>query len=182
MELTQGWSMSTKFIELVDILTGLIGDLTISVEVLKDYESKDDFNSPENHIRKQCVWRLCFSSIVLNCRKYVEACERYGKELNDAAPELSAIKGKYIKKINDNTAFSKLRKNYVAHVQIDSDPNKRTLSQAEVQELFIEVIGDSKNAVGFLNWICPSDIENSKLEDSLVGTIQLLRDQVSSKL
>lgn len=166
--------------ECVNILTGLISDLSVAVEVIKDYEKQPSFHLESKKAFRQSVYRLCFSSIVINCRKYVEFTAKYGQILNAIIPEYQEQKNKYIALINNNTAIKALRNDYIAHVQ--SSSTKKALTELEVQNSIVEMIGGEHNALPFLNSISPDNIESTNLEDSLVGTIQLLRDALVDKL
>ena len=169
--------MSKKWLEIEQILTNLLGDLTIAVTVLKDYESKPLLKEPKNLIKRQCIWRLCTFSLVINCCKYVELNQKYGKEFKDLVPEHNKVRGLYNEMITKNSSIKKLRNHCVAHVS-----NKSVhLSPLEVQKE-IEGMFGGKYAEEFLNLICPDDIENSDKTKSLVGVIETLRDAVSSKL
>lgn len=167
--------MSKRIEEIISIFSCLIGDLTIAVEVLNEFESR----SIRPDKKRQTIWRLCFFSIIMSCRKYVEACEKYGTEINEICPSLKSLKGIHVDKINRNSAIVDLRNHYVAHVQKKSE--KRALSDQEVQAYIIQMIG-SEDATEFLNWICPDSIENSNEEECLVGAIEKIRDEVAKKL
>jgi hypothetical protein len=170
-------AMSEKWHEIEQILTDLLGDLTISVSVLKDYESEDFLKAPQNLAKRQCIWRLCTFSLVINCCKYVELNTKYGKEFKELIPEHNAVRGKFNEAIKKNRAINKLRNHCVAHV---SDKTVH-LSPDEVQREIIEMFG-GQHADEFLDWVCPDNIESTIKTDSLVGVIELLRDAVSSKL
>ncbi|GIC76937.1 hypothetical protein [Moritella sp. F3] len=172
--------MRKKIEECVNILTGLISDLSVAVEVIKDYEKQPSFHLESKKEFRQSVYRLCFSLIVINCRKYVEFTAKYGQILNAIIPEHQEQKNKYIALINNNTAIKTLRNDYIAHVQ--SSSTKKALTELEVQNSIVEMIGGVHNALPFLNSISPDNIESTDLEDSLVGTIQLLRDALLDKL
>jgi len=172
--------MRKKIEECISILTSLIGDLSVAVEVIKDYEKQPSFHLESKQEFRQCVYRLCFSSIVINCRKYVEFTAKYGQILNAIIPEHQEQKNKYIALINNNIAIKTLRNDYIAHVQ--SSSTKKALTEQEVQNSILEMIGGEKNALLFLNSISPDNIELTNLEDSFVGTIQLLRDALKDKL
>ncbi|MCR9345074.1 hypothetical protein, partial [Vibrio alginolyticus] len=170
-------AMSKKWVEIEQILTDLLGDLAMAVTVLKDYESKPFLQEPQNFVKKQCIWRLCTFSLVINCCKYVELNTKYGNELNKLIPEHNKVRGKFNEAVKKNKAINKLRNHCVAHV---SDRAVH-LSPTEVQKEIIEMFG-GQHADDFLNWICPDDIESTNKSESLVGVIELLRDAVSSKL
>ena len=174
--------MSQKLSDLERVFTGIMGDLTIAVDVLKEYESKENFNDPDQSVRKQCIWRLCFFSIIVASKKYVDICTKYGKELNEYLPDLIEIKNYHQTKINQNTAIGDLRNHYVAHFQKEKkkEPH-RVLDDTEVEMLFKKMIGTEGVGV-FLDWICPGNINNTDFKSSLVGTITLMRDAISSKL
>lgn len=178
-----GFKLDTKLTELESIYTQLLSDFTGAVTVLRDYESKPDFGHPSNSVFRQAVWRLCFSAIVLNCYKYVEASAKYNRELRECIPNLTVIRNQYLKEINENTAIIELRNGYVAHIQYGKE--KRTLTNDEVQAKIVSMIGGGEDAGEFLNWICPKDfknLDNTKKQDSLVGTIELLRDSISGRI
>ncbi|MCL1125111.1 hypothetical protein [Shewanella surugensis] len=118
---------------------------------------------------------VMFFSIIMNCRKYVEVCEKYGAELNKEIPDIKVLKGKYVEEINRNSAIADLRNHYVAHVQKKSE--KRALSDEDVQNYILSMVGGD-NASEFINWICPDDFEKSNREDSLVGVIEIIKDKV----
>ena len=65
-------AMSAKWTEIVQILSDLIGDLTISVDVLKNFELEWEKSKKGDILRRQLVWRLCTFSLVIHCCKYVE--------------------------------------------------------------------------------------------------------------
>lgn len=171
--------MRLKMEEMVGILTSLLGDLATAVTVLKDYENSPDFKLPKHALHRQCIWRLSFNSIVINCYKFAEFSRVYGKEINLIIPEMNVIKKRFVKDINNNTAITELRNDYVAHVR--SDSKKRALSAEEVQSKITSMVGGS-DASQFLDWVCPDNIEQTDFENSLVGTITLLRDAISAKL
>jgi len=168
--------MSNKWIEIEEILTGLLGDLTISVMVLKEYESKVGVHDPQHLIERQCMWRLCIFSIVINCCKYVELNKKYGGDFNRLIPEYNRIRGAFNEKIKDNRSISKLRNHCVAHV---SDKSVY-LKPSEVQEEIITMFGDKYGQI-FLDWICPDNLHSTDQTTSLVGVIQLLRNAVSAR-
>ena len=91
--------------------------MSVAVEVIKDYEKQPSFHLESKKEFRQCVYRLCFSSTVINCRKYVGFTAKYGQILNAIIPEHQAQKNKYIALINNNTAIKALRNDYIAHVQ-----------------------------------------------------------------
>ncbi|MCS6123845.1 hypothetical protein [Shewanella baltica] len=169
--------MSEKWIEIEEILSGLIGDLTIAVTVLKDYEAKSFLHEPQHQTKRQCIWRLCVYSIVINCRKYVELNKKYGREFQVLIPEYNHIRGIFNDVINKNSSIKKLRNHCVAHVSDKSNYLKPSEVQAEIIKMFNGHFADE-----FLDWICPDNINSTDKTDSLVGVIELLRDAVSAKL
>jgi hypothetical protein len=171
--------VQSRLVELTDILTGLIGDLSISVSVLKEYENKPYMHKPELSVSRKCIWRLCVNAIVINCIKYVELNRKYGKEFKEEIPDYNGLRGKFNEEIKKNTSIGILRDDYVAHV--NSLKSKNCLTHHEVQNHILSMFAD-KNANKFLDWVCPDKIESTNLENSLVGTIQLLRDALSKKL
>ncbi|OOE56940.1 hypothetical protein BZG13_12905 [Salinivibrio sp. ML323] len=166
--------------ELLEILVGLIGDLTISVSLIREYESKPYMHKPELKTSRQCIWRLCFNSIVLNCCKYVELNRKYSREFNEMTNELNQLRGQFNEQITSNKSLLILRDDYVAHV--NSKKTKKSLTPSEVQEHIITMIGGSTNAAKFLDWVCPDSFEASNLNESLVGVVTQLRDLLASKL
>ena len=48
--------MSNKWVEIEEILTGLLADLTVAVEVLKDYERNLPVNTPNYDVKRTCIW------------------------------------------------------------------------------------------------------------------------------
>lgn len=169
--------MSQKWIEIEQILTDLLGDLTMAVTVLKDYESKQFLKEPQHKTKRQCIWRLCTFSLVINCCKYVELNQKYGKDFKELIPEYNKVRGSFNEAITKNSSINKLRNHCVAHVN-----NKSVyLSPLEVQKE-IEGMFGGQNAEHFFDWICPDDIEKSDKTKSLVGVVEMLRDAVSSKL
>lgn len=166
--------------ELVEILVGLIGDLTISVSLIREYESKHYMHKPELKTSRQCIWRLCFNSIVLSCMKYVELNRKYSKEFNETSKELNKIRTQFSYKISTNKSLVSLRNDYVAHV--NSNKTKLCLTPNEIQDHIISMIGGSTNAAMFLDWIYPENYDATNVNDSLVGVITQLRDMVQSKL
>jgi len=170
-------AMSEKWVEIEQILTDLLGDLTMAVTVLKDYESKPFMKESQNLAKRQCIWRLCTFSLVINCCKYVELNTKYGNEFNKLIPEHNKVRGQFNESVKKNKAINKLRNHCVAHV---SDKSVY-LSPIEVQKEIIEMFG-GQHADDFLNWVCPDNLESTNKTESLVGVIWLLRDAVSSKL
>jgi len=168
--------MSCKTQEIEEILTHIMMDLTTAVTVLKDYESKPFLHEPENMSKRQCVWRLCVNSIVINCCKYMEVNERYGMYFKEHIHELTDLRNKYYKEINNNKSIKKLRNYCVAHVSNKAEYLTANEVQSEINGMF-----GGEHADKFFNWLCPDNIESTVLEDSLVGTIQLLRDAIGSK-
>ncbi|EGQ7962700.1 TPA: hypothetical protein NGS90_003650 [Vibrio parahaemolyticus] len=166
--------------ELLEILVGLIGELTISVSIIREYEDKPYMHKPELVASRQSIWRLCFNSIVLNCCKYVELNRKYSREFNEMTPELNKIRGQYNELITSNKSLLILRDDYVAHV--NSLKTKKCLTPDEVQNHIITMIGGGTNAAEFLDWICPDDYESSNPNESLVGVVTQLRDLLVSKL
>ncbi|OOE40307.1 hypothetical protein BZG00_05615 [Salinivibrio kushneri] len=166
--------------ELLEILVGLIGDLTISVSLIREYESKPYMHKPELKTSRQCIWRLCFNSIVLNCCKYVELNRKYSREFNEMTNELNQLRGQFNEQITSNKSLLILRDDYVAHV--NSKKTKKSLTPSEVQEHIITMIGGSTNAAKFLDWVCPDSFEASNPNESLVGVVTQLRDLLASKL
>ncbi len=177
--ITFGGFVHNRLFELADILTGLIGDLSIAVSVLKEYESKPEMRKPELAVRSQCIWRLCVNSIVINCCKYVELNRKFGQEFKNEIPELNKLRGQFNEKITKNKSIGILRDDYVAHV--NSRSSKKCLTHAEVQNHILSMFGGT-HASKFLDWVCPDHIEASNQHESLVGTIQLLKDAVVKKL
>ena len=169
--------MSNKWVEIEEILTGLLADLTVAVEVLKDYERNLPVNTPNYDVKRTCIWRLCIYSIIMNCYKFVELNRKYGSEFNKALPEHNKTRGSLQNKITENTAITKLRNHCVAHVNNDPDYLRPVEVQVEITKLF-----GGENAISFLDWICPENIENTDKEKSLVGVIEMLRDAITAKL
>lgn len=97
--------MSVKLLELQEILTHVMMDLATAVNVLRDYESRDGFLEPSNLSRRQCIWRLCISAIVLNCSKYMEVNEKYGKYFKEELHEYTELRNKFYYKLNKNTSI-----------------------------------------------------------------------------
>ncbi|MCD9504862.1 hypothetical protein GLP37_22145 [Photobacterium phosphoreum] len=169
--------MSEKWVEVKEILSGLIGDLTISVTVLKEYEDQAYIHKPEYKIKRQAIWRLCVYSMVINCCKFLELNKKYGAIFKDLIPEHNDIRGKQVEKIKNNTAITKLRNSCVAHVN-----NKaKYLTENEVQNEIISMFNGT-DAVEFLNWIYPDNVDEIDKTSYLVGVIELLRDSISKKL
>ncbi len=169
--------MSGKWVEIEEILTGLLGDLTMAVTVLKDYESKPSMHEPQHQVKRQCIWRLCIFSVVINCCKYVELNTKYGKEFNELIPEHNKVRGAFNESIKKNSAINKLRNHCVAHVNDRSVYLKPLEIQAEIISMFNGQFADS-----FLDWLCPDNIDETDKTSSLVGVMELLRDAVSAKL
>ncbi|BER96694.1 hypothetical protein VNVC001_30150 [Vibrio cholerae] len=171
--------MRNRSHELLEILVGLIGDLTISVNLIRECESKSYMHKPELRTRRQCIWRLCFSSIVINCCKYVELNRKYSQEFKEYTPELNKLRGQFNEKITSNKSLLLLRDDYIAHV--NSKRTKNCLTPHEVQVHIVNMIGGD-NATEFLDWICPEDFDSCNPNDSLVGVVLQLRDSLASKL
>lgn len=95
----------------------------------------------------------------------------YARKLTD--------KNRFVKENSENRAITELRNDYVGHVS--SDSKNRALTNEEVQSKIFSIVGGS-HADEFLDWVCPDNIEHTELQNSLVGTIQLLRDAVAAKL
>lgn len=169
--------MLSKWTEIEQILSDLIGDLTIAVDVLKNFEFEWEKSKKEDTVRRQLVWRLCIFSLVMNCCKYVELNKKYGKEFKNLIPEHNKVRGKFNEIITQNKSINNLRNGCVAHI---SDKSKY-LSNLQVQEEINKMFG-GHYADDFLNWVCPDDIESSDKTKSLVGVIELLRDAVAAKL
>lgn len=168
--------MSEKWIEVEEILTGLLGDLTMAVTVLKDYESKPSMHEPQHLVKRQCIWRLCIFSVVINCCKYVELNKKYGKVFKELIPEYNKVRGSFNESIKNNSAINKLRNHCVAHVNDREAYLKPIEIQAEITSMF-----DGQFAEDFLDWLCPDNIDETDKMKSLVGVIELLRDAVSAK-
>ncbi|GGB12486.1 hypothetical protein [Agarivorans gilvus] len=166
-----------KLLELEEILTNVMMDLATAVNVLRDYESRAWFQDPKNSKKRQCLWRLCISAIVINCSKYMEVNEKYGKYFKEELHEYTELRNKFYNAVKSNTSIKKLRNYTVAHVSNKSD----YLSADEVQQEILLMFGNS-NASDFLDWLCPEDIESTNKNDSLVGVLEQLRDAVSKKL
>ena len=136
--------MRNRSQELLEVLVGLIGDLTISVSVIREYEAKPHMHTLELKTSRQCIWRLCFNSIVINCCKYVELNRKYSKEFNDNIPELNKLRGQFNERITSNKSLLLLRDDYIAHV--NSHKTKKSLTPTEVQDHIVSMIG-GQNAV-----------------------------------
>lgn len=169
--------MVEKWTEMNQILTDLLGDLTIAVDSLKRFEISRANGEQQDASTITAFWRLCTFSIVINCCKFVELNDKYGKYFKELIPEHNAVRNTFKQAISNNRSITKLRNHCVAHV------NNKTvyLSRSEVQKE-IEIMFGDKYADQFLNWVCPDDIETSDKTKSLVGVIWMLRDAVSSKL
>ncbi|EGQ7835228.1 hypothetical protein ACS0KD_004405 [Vibrio vulnificus] len=171
--------MRTRADELLEILTNMMGDLTIAVSIIREYEEKPHMHKPELRVSRQCIWRLCLNSIVLNCCKFEELNRKYAKEMNQIIPEYNSLRGEYNEIIKNNKSIQSLRNDYVAHV--NSSRTKNALTPDEVQSHIKAIVG-SESANDFLDWVCPERVETTDLDKSLVGVVLQLRDSLGSKL
>ncbi|GAB0109510.1 hypothetical protein [Pseudoalteromonas distincta] len=152
------------------ISTNLIVDITMSVTVLKDYLYKSDLSK----LHERALYRLCFTSIIMNCSKYVEFCDKYNKLLHTENPKLDSLRNTFKEKVKNKGIIS-FRNDYIGHIH--SKKLQRPLDDIEIQDKFISII-DSDNVALFFDWLCPEDILNTDLTKSLVGVIQLTRDEL----
>ena len=157
-----------------NILNELLADLTMAVTVLKDYEERGNING----LQRQVLHRLCFSTIFIECTKYVEFCTKYSRILNLEIPQLNSLRNKYQEDIKSKGIVS-LRNDYIGHIH--SKKLQRPLTDDEIQEQFISIIG-SDSVLPFLDWICPDHLSKTDKTKSLVGTIEIIRDELEKKL
>ena len=83
--------MTVELKQACSILNELLADLTMAVTVLKDYEERDNLNE----LQRQVLHRLCFSTIFIECTKYVEFCTKYSRILNAEIPQLNILRNRY---------------------------------------------------------------------------------------
>ncbi|WP_350998358.1 MULTISPECIES: hypothetical protein [unclassified Shewanella] len=160
----------------IDILNGFIVDISVAVEVLKDYEV-GDYPQRDNQFR-QGLYRLCLQSIILNCAKYTEFCREYGQVLNECCPDLSSERNN-IKENLEQRGVNKFRSKYIAHNRCDI--TKRPFTTKETDMLVNSIIGGS-GALDFLNWLLPDYPENVKTQKYFTGFLSLLRDRIHETL
>ena len=146
----------------------------MAITVLKDYEERQQLNE----LHRQVLYRLCFSSLVVNCTKYVELCRKYSRVFNEEIPEFNKLRNKFNEAINQRGIVA-FRNDYIGHIH--SKKLQRPLTDEEVQQNFISILG-ADNTLEFFNWICPDDISNTDKTKSLVGVIELMRDALEPKL
>jgi hypothetical protein len=158
------------------ILDGLAGDLKGTVYLLKESRRK---NIIENTlIEHKHIFRLCFTSLFMNCSKYVEFCDKYGKLLKEEVPELSRLQNKFKEEIKSKGIIS-FRNDYIGHIH--SKKLGRPLSNIETQEKLESCIGGT-DSLPFLNWICPDEPNLFSNDKYLVGVIELLHRELQIKL
>ncbi len=114
----------------------------------------------------------------MSCTKYVEYCDKYGKLINDEAPQLSKLQNKFKEEIK-NRGIVAFRNDYIGHIH--SKKLGRALSNIEAQDKLESCIG-GQNSLPFLNWIYPDEVELECRENYLVGAIELLHNALQAKL
>jgi hypothetical protein len=168
--------MVNKLNDAVFILDGLAGDLTGSVLLLKETRRNNFLENTS--IQHKHIFRLCLTSIFMSCTKYVEYCDKYGKLINDEAPQLSKLQNKYKEEIK-NRGIVAFRNDYIGHIH--SKKMGRALSNIEAQEKLESCIG-GKDSLPFLNWVYPDAAKLENRENYLVGVIELLHKALQVKL
>ncbi|UJF21202.1 integron-associated HEPN domain-containing protein [Shewanella sp. OMA3-2] len=166
--------MSTEISRAINILNHLVADLTMAITVLKDYEKRGILNS----FQRQNLYRLCFTSLIMNCSKYEEFCNKYRKVIYQEVPHLKELSDEFKKTILAK-GIKSYRNDYIGHIH--SKKLQRPLTDAEVQSNFVGIIG-SDNALDFFDWICPDNYIETDKTTHLVGVIETLRDDLSNKL
>lgn len=157
----------------VDILNGMILDICVAVEILRDYEYGEYPNRDE--LFRQGLYRLCLQSIVLNLAKYTEFCREYGQLAHKHCPELSSQRNK-IKEDLENKNVNEIRSKYIAHNRCKK--SKQALSTDEIDKLMNGIMG-SDSAHLFLNWLLPHKAIDVDDPESFTGFISLLRDKLA---
>ncbi|MEZ9142112.1 MULTISPECIES: hypothetical protein [unclassified Shewanella] len=165
-----------KLEDAIYILDGLAGDLTGGVLLLK--ETRRGELLANTSIQNKHIFRIAFTSLFMNCSKYVEFCKKYGELLNSEVSELSTLKNKFHNEILDRGIVS-FRNDYIGHIH--SRSLKRPLSHKETQSKLESCIG-GEDSLPFLNWIYPDDVESVDKNTYLVGAIQQLHEALQKKL
>ena len=160
----------------IDILNGMILDICVAVEVLRDYEHGDYPN--RDALFRQGIYRLCLQSIILNLAKFTEFCREYGKLMHQFCPELTIQRNK-IKEDLEKKKVNDIRSKYIAHNRCDK--TKSPLSTQEIDTLLIGVIG-SDSAQDFLDWLHPQTMSDADNPESFSGCISLVRDKLAKGL
>jgi len=155
----------------IDILNGMILDICVAVEVLRDYEHGD--YPKRDDLFRQGIYRLCLQSIILNLAKFTEFCREYGKLIHECCPELTLQKNK-MKEALERKKVNDIRSKYIAHNRCDK--TKSPLSTQEIDTLLIGVIG-SDYAQDFLDWLHPQIASDEDVPESFTGYISLVRDK-----
>lgn len=165
-----------KIIDATHILDGLSGDLKGAVLLLKETRRNDVLG--DSDVQHKHIFRLCFTSIFMNCTKYVEFCAKYGKLLKEEIPEFSKLRNKFQESIK-NKGIVSFRNDYIGHIHPRG--MDRPLSNIETQEKLESCIGGS-DSLPFLNWIYPDDCHEQDRETYLVGVIELMHEALQKKL
>ncbi|MBA6290724.1 hypothetical protein H4J58_00765 [Colwellia sp. MB3u-70] len=165
-----------KFNDAIYILDGLAGDLIGSVLLLKETRRNNLLDNTA--IQHKHIFRLCFTSVFMNCSKYVEFCDKYGKLLKDEVPELSQLQNKFKEEIKSRGIIS-FRNDYIGHIH--SKKMGRPLSNTETQDKLESCIGGD-DSLPFLNWIYPDESDLVSKDNYLVGVIELLHRALQIKL
>lgn len=165
-----------KFIDATYILDGLSGDLKGAVLLLKETRRNELLENSD--VQHKHIFRLCFTSIFMNCTKYVEFCTKYGKFLKDEIPEFNKLRNQFQELIK-NKGIVSFRNDYIGHIH--SKSMGRPLSNIETQKKLEGCIGGS-DSLPFLNWIYPDDYHLQNKDTYLVGVIELMHEALQKKL
>ena len=160
----------------VDILNGLIGDICIAVEVLRDYET-GVYPNRDGWYRKG-ILRLCLQSIFLNCAKYTEFCREYGFVLTECCPELKKT-GNIVKGELEKRGVNAFRSKYIAHNRCDK--TKKPFTSEQVDEYVANILGGN-GLEPFLDFLLPDNPKKFEKLDYFTGFMEIVRDKIHQKL
>ncbi len=165
-----------KINDAIYILDGLIGDLIGAVNLIKVTRRQDIIEN--TGVEHKHIFRICFTSLFMNCSKYVEFCDKYGQLLKNEVPELSRLQNKFKEEIKNKGIIS-FRNDYIGHIH--SKKLGRPLSNIETQDKLESCIGGD-DSLPFLNWIYPDKADSVCNHKYLVGVIELLHMALKIKL